>query len=77
MQVNVRLFGSLRVLVPAEKRGKATIDLAPDAVVQDVLEHFGIDNYVIVSINDEQESDTQTGLQSGDTVMIFEAAAGG
>lgn len=77
MQINVRLFGSLRDLVPREKRGKTTIEITQDAIIQDVLDTFGIDDYVIVTVNDENESDRQTRLQSGDRVMIFEASAGG
>jgi len=77
MQINVRLFGAMRDLLPPEKRGKTTLELSSSAIVQDVLDHLGIDDYVIVSVNDEQESDTQTPLKSGDSVLIFEAAAGG
>ena len=77
MQINVRLFGSLRHRVPRENRGKTTVDIAPNALVQDVLDIYDIDEYVIVAVNDEQESDNQSPLQSGDTVMIFEASAGG
>lgn len=77
MKINVRLFGSLRHLVARENRGKTTIEIVQNAIVQDVLDTFGIDYYVIVAVNDEQESNSQSPLQSGDTVMIFEASAGG
>lgn len=77
MQVKVRLFGSMRDLLPPEKRGKTTLKLSQGAIVQDVLDHLGIDDYVIVSVNNEQESDSQTSLNAGDSILIFEAAAGG
>ena len=77
MQINVRLFGSLRHLIPRENRGRTTIEIGQNTIVQDVLDTFGIDEYVIVAVNDEQESNNQSPLQSGDTVMIFEASAGG
>lgn len=77
MQINVKLYGSLRDYLPREQRGKTTLDLSSGAVVQDVLDMLEISHPVIVAINEEQDSDISAQLQAGDTVMFFELAAGG
>lgn len=77
MQVDVRLFGSLRQHLPADKRGKTTLTLADGAKVQDVIDALTIPEFVIIAINDEQAGDYETTLKQGDTVLLFEAAAGG
>ena len=77
MQVNIRLLGRLRDHVPAEKRGRLQVNIASDATVQDILDVLGIEEYVLVAVNDETESNTQTRLQQDDQVIIFEPVAGG
>ena len=77
MQINLKLYGSLRDYLPKEKRGKTTLELSSGAVVQDVLEMLNIERSVIVAINEEQDSDLSTELHDGDTLMIFELTAGG
>lgn len=77
MQVNIRLLGRLRDHVPPKKRGRVQVNIASDATVQDILDILGIEEYVLVAVNDETESDTQTRLQQDDQVIIFEPVAGG
>jgi len=77
MQIKVKLYGSLRDYLPKEQRGKTTLELSSNAVVQDVLDMLKIEQPVIVAINEEQDSDNSSPLQSGDTLTLFELAAGG
>ena len=77
MQIDIRLYGTLRNHLPEEKRGKTSMTLSSDAIIQDVLDELGIADYVIVAVNDEQERDPNSGLQAGDMLRIFEVAAGG
>jgi sulfur carrier protein ThiS len=77
MQVTVRLLGRLRDYIPAENRGHITLDIASDAVVQDILDNLGINEHVLVAVNDQHESNSKTRLQPNDQVMIFEPVAGG
>ncbi len=51
--------------------------VAAPATVQDVLDRLGIDLPVLIAINEQHEVDTNTRLQSDDTVIVFEAAVGG
>ncbi|MGJ3237202.1 MAG: MoaD/ThiS family protein [Anaerolineae bacterium] len=76
MQITVRLFGRLREHLPQAQRGRATLALRADATVQDVLDQLTIAEHVTVAINDEHASEGDT-LGDGDTVQIFEVAAGG
>ncbi|MGB7337534.1 MAG: MoaD/ThiS family protein [Phototrophicaceae bacterium] len=77
MQVDIRLFGALRQHLPSEKRGRTSLTLPEDATVQQVIDQLTIHEFVIVAINDEQAGDYTTPLHNGDTVLLFEAAAGG
>lgn len=77
MQIDIQLFGALRDCLPAEQRGKASLDLSSGAVVQDVLDMLEIGHSVIVAINEEHDSDTSTQLEAGDKLLVFELAAGG
>ena len=77
MRVHVRLFGQLRDRFPAEQKGKGVLELESDALVQDVLDALRIDDYVVIAVNDEQDSSRDTRLSEDDNVMIFEMAAGG
>ena len=84
MQIQVRLFASLRDHVPAEARGVARLELEPGANVVDVIEHFGIEPRLaqMVLINGIQisrrlEERVARKLESGDVVSIFPPVAGG
>lgn len=77
MQIDVKLYGALRDHLPREQRGKATLEVAPDTVVQDVLKSLGIDKPVIVAVNEEHDIKMTRTLQSGDRMLVFEYTAGG
>ncbi len=83
MQIHVKLYGGLRDHIAAEKRGRTTIDLADGATVADLLQQLGIDRPIQFAVNgkhgqpaaDDQPSTDL--LAEGDTVTLFELAAGG
>ena len=84
MEIQVRLFASLRDQLPRETRGVARIELEPGASVVDVIEHFGIEprlaQMVLVNgiqISRRWEERVALELESGDTVSIFPPVAGG
>ena len=76
MKITVKLYGGLRDLVEAEKKGLTTLDLPPKSDVQTVLDQLGITYHVLFAVNDDQES-AEYILQDGDKLTIFEAMAGG
>lgn len=77
MQIKIRLFGALRQHLAPEKRGNTTLIVPENATIQTALTQLNIEDFVIVAINDEQAADYDTRLQAGDTVLVFEPAAGG
>ena len=52
MEISVRLYGSLRDKLPAEKRGKAVIQLDSSATLDDLLTELNLGQGVNVSINE-------------------------
>jgi len=67
----------LREKLPREAKGKTTLELAPGARVQDLLNHFDIQRLVGVAVNEEVEVAPDHPLKAGDQVEIFRIAAGG
>ena len=76
MKITVKLYGGLRDLVEAEKKGLTTLDLPAASTVQMVLDLLGITHHVLFAVNEEQES-ADYELNDGDKITIFEAMAGG
>ncbi len=84
MEVQIRLFASLRECLPQELRGVTTLELAEGASVVDVIEHFAIERRLaqMVLVNGVQisrrfEERQAHKLAAGDTVSIFPPVAGG
>ena len=77
MDVEVRLYGSLRDLVSAEKKGRTKLSLSDASTVQQLLTTLGIDRPVLVAVNAIHEAAPTHQLMAGDRVTIFEFAAGG
>lgn len=77
MKVNVKLYGRLRDRVPREQKGKAELSLAATATVADALAELGIDDPVLVAVNEMHESAESHQLNDGDKIAIFELTAGG
>lgn len=75
--VEIRLHGILRDKLPAEKRGRTTLDLPENATAQDVLDHFDLQRIVSIAINDEIEIHPNHRLADGDCVELFRVVGGG
>lgn len=84
MQVEVRLFASLREKLPNGRRGKGPVELPEGATLPDLLGRLDIPRELaqMVLINGEQlpndwEARAGIVLRPGDTISIFPPVAGG
>ncbi len=77
MKVNVHLHGILRDHLPADAKGRATINLEDGASVGDLLSQLGIKRRVIISLHGNQKLDKTHILQDGEQVSIFTVIGGG
>lgn len=77
MRIHVKLYSILREALPAENKGEATLDLPAQATLALLLEHLGIHNRVVISVNEIHEPDQNRPLQDGDFVRIFSSVGGG
>lgn len=84
MQVNVRLFASLRELLPGAERGRATLEVAEGSSLLDLIERLTIPDRQaqMVLVNGEQAPRRPAAraavlLKEDDTVAIFPPVAGG
>lgn len=77
IEIHIRLFGILRDILPAEAKGRMTLQLPDGTTVQDVLAHFGITQLVSFAVNDEIDLDTAHQLKDGDRLEFFRISAGG
>ena len=84
MQVNVRLFASLRDLLPDAERGRARLEVAEGASLLDLIGSLEIPDKQaqMVLVNGEQAPRRPAAraavlLKEDDTVAIFPPVAGG
>ncbi len=79
MQVNIKLFANLRKKLPKGSMGKATLDLADQASLNDLIQQLDIplDLAQMVLVNGEQTREFDQALTDGDQVSIFPPVAGG
>ena len=79
MQVSIKLFANLRKKLPTGSLGKATLDLADQATINDLIHHLDIplDLAQMVLVNGEQTREFGQALADGDQVSIFPPVAGG
>jgi molybdopterin converting factor small subunit len=77
LEVQVRLYSILREKLPAEARGRATLQLEEGTTVAAIIEQFEIERRVVVGVNGAYERDHLRPVQDGDEVMIFSAVSGG
>ncbi len=79
MQVNIKLFANLRKKLPPGSLGKATLELADQATIHDLIRHLDIplDLAQMVLVNGEQTREFDRALTDGDQVSIFPPVAGG
>jgi sulfur carrier protein ThiS len=77
LEVQVRLYSILREKLPAEARGRATLQLEEGTTVAAIIEQFEIERRVVVGVNGAYERDHSRPVQHGDKVTIFSAVSGG
>lgn len=77
MEVTVRLFATLKDLLPEDKK-KISIELEAGSTVNEVIEYFGIpqEEALIIKVNGRHGSKS-TILEDGDRVGIFPPVGGG
>jgi molybdopterin converting factor small subunit len=77
MKVTVRLFATLRDLLPKDKK-MVTVKLETDSTVEELLEHFKVSQEfpLIIKINGKNGT-KNTVLENGDRVGIFPPVGGG
>lgn len=84
MEIHVRLFASLRDRLPADSRGRGTLELKQGACLQDLLDRLEIDPRLaqMVLVDGQQaprdrEERLQLILLHDQTLSIFPPVAGG
>jgi molybdopterin converting factor small subunit len=77
MQIHIRLYGPLRDRLPAKTKGRTTLDLVEGATVQDIFQKLNLPQTLLVAINNEHQSTTETRLHDGDRVAFFSPVSGG
>lgn len=78
MKITIRLYGSLRDLLPPETRGQTTLTLPEGAAVKDALTAVGLpDEGFLTAVNGENVDDNGQELADGDHVLVFAPSAGG
>lgn len=75
--MHVRLHGILRERLPAEARGKVSLELQEGARLADVLLALGIETHFRVARNGTVIEDLSELLTDGDQIDVFRPAAGG
>jgi len=77
MQIQIRLHGALRDVLPVSEKGRTTLNLPAGSTMADLLAHFKFTRPIAAAVNDEVEVEPSHGLQDGDRVEIFAIAGGG
>ena len=84
MRVNVRLFASLRQLLPGAERGRAALEVAEGSSLLELIERLEIPDrqaqMVLVNGDRAARRDAPGGipeLSEGETVCVFPPLAGG
>jgi thiamine biosynthesis protein ThiS len=77
LEIHLQLYSILREKLPPEAKGQAVLQLKDGASLQDLLDKLDITRKVVISVNDEHESDVSHQLQDGDKIRIFSSVSGG
>ena len=77
LEINLQLYSILREHLPIETGGEATLRLADESTIADLLEGLGIIRKVVISVNEIHETDFSRKLENGDHVRIFSSVSGG
>ena len=77
LEVHVQLYSILREKLPAEARGRTTLQLEMGTTLTDIIELFEIKRSIVIGVNGAYERDHSRPVQDGDEVTIFSAVSGG
>jgi sulfur carrier protein ThiS len=77
IKINLQLYSILREKLPQDAKGQAVLQLNHGTSLQDLLDELEITRKVVISVNDDHESDLSRRLQDGDRVKIFSSIGGG
>ena len=75
--IQLQLYSILREKLPEEAKGRADLQMEPGSTLSDLLGELGISRRVVISVNDEHETDRTRELQDGDEIKIFSSISGG
>ncbi len=77
MEIHLKLYSILREKLAPETKGRAVIHLDEGATLEDLLAKLDIRSRVVISVNDQYETDLSRRLKDGDEVKIFSSISGG
>jgi len=77
MKIHVQLYSVLRDKLPPEAKGRTTLKLDAGATLADLLSKLDIHRKVVISVNEDHETDKTRRLQDGDIIKIFSSISGG
>jgi len=77
IKIHLQLYSILREKLPPEAKGQAVLHLNDGSSLQDLLDELEITRKVVISVNDDHESELSRRLQDGDQVKIFSSISGG
>jgi sulfur carrier protein ThiS len=77
MDVTVVLYSVLRDYLPEEVHGRAVVELEEGSHIKHLIDHLGIPEQVICSLNGIIERNRDTVLQNDDEVCFFRQSSGG
>jgi len=77
IKIHLQLYSILREKLPPESNGQAVLQLNDGTSLQDLLDKLGITRKVVISVNDDHESDMARRLKDSDRVKIFSSISGG
>lgn len=77
MEIHLKLYSNLREKLAPDAKGRAVMPLDEGATLVDLLDKLDIQSRVVISVNDQHETDLSRRLMDGDEVKIFSSISGG
>lgn len=77
LDINLQLYSILREKLPPEAKGRTVLNIEEGATLADLLDELDIKRRVVISLNEEHETDLSHQLHDGDEVKIFSSVSGG
>ena len=76
-EIHLQLYSILREKLPPETEGRVVWQLEDGTTLADLLERLNISRRVVISVNDDHETDHSRVLQDGDEIKLFSSVSGG